>query len=182
MRYLLTAGVVLALALGGCQAVDEGGESPIIDVGSPAGSPLAMPPEESPSPTATDDDEQDVMGSSPSPTATDDDDDDADGSSPSPTATDGITAAGGDCEAAFADVPDLTEIESLGDLQEAIVALDATIESCESVDEWIEQAEETLEMSGIGLEAEEFLQQRCEESDVLDDTELCDELDDGFGS
>lgn len=84
--------------------------------------------------------------------------------------------AGSTCEEAFDDVPELSRIDSLRQLQEAFEALDATIEACDSVTEWTGQAEEQLDLGNLDLDAEEFLRDRCDESDTLSATALCQEL------
>lgn len=98
----------------------------------------------------------------------------------SPTASPDDDGVGGTaattCEEAFEDVPDLSRIDSLRQLQDAIDALDGTIEACDSLDEWTEQAQEQLELGNLSLDAEEFLRDRCEESETLAETVLCEAL------
>lgn len=54
-------------------------------------------------------------------------------------------------------------------------ALDETIEACESAGEWAEEAERTLSLGAMDLDAEQFLEARCEESDLAQ-TALCEDL------
>lgn len=82
-------------------------------------------------------------------------------------------AAAMDCEGAFDDLAD-ADIESVTDLATVTDALDDTIEACDSVEEWIDEAEQRLPDVDMG-EAEAFLAARCAES-TLSDTPLCEEL------
>lgn len=91
--------------------------------------------------------------------------------SASPTEDDGI---GGDdgltasCEDAFDEVPDLTRIDSLQDLEDVLDGLEMTIESCESVDAWTEAAQEQLSLANIDIDARDFLERQCEDEDLAD--------------
>jgi hypothetical protein len=201
MRHFMALVAVLALVLTACAEGDTGATpDQTIDLGG-LGSPAATGPgDPGASPGAMDDDDEDTdaaaspaatgagtaagtPGASPAPRATDDDDDDDDTtaagtSSPSPgpgTGTGTGTAAGQRCEEAFDDVPSLSRIDSLRQLQEAIAALDATIEACDSVSEWTEQAETQLDLGNLALDADSFLRERCQTED-LEDTTLCESL------
>jgi hypothetical protein len=201
MRHFLALVAVLALVLTACAEGDNGatpGET--IDIGG-LGTPDATgldDPGATPGVTDDDDDDTDAADSpaptgqddatdtpdaSPSPRATDDDDDDDTTAAGSPTASPspgtgtgtGTGTAGQRCEEAFDDVPSLSRIDSLRQLQEAIAALDATIEACDSVSEWTQQAETQLDLGNLSLDAESFLQERCQTED-LEDTTLCESL------
>jgi hypothetical protein len=182
MRYLIAILASLVLVLAACQSEEDpfagdgspegtidifGSPSPTTDM-SPGTSPDAsatgspdMTTDSSPSATAGD-----------SPTASPGTTDDADAS---PTGSP-ATGVGDDCEESFTDVPDITQLTSLGDLADAMEALDETISSCDSVDEWTAQADEQLSLPGMDLDAESFLRARCDESDELDDEDLCEEF------
>lgn len=177
MRYLIVLLATLALVLAACEGEDDpfaadGSPDATLDLfGSPTGeaSPDASPtgsPDTTAegSPTATADVSPGV-----SPGGTDDAD-------ASPTGSPGTGMGNDECEDAFADVPDLTRLTSLSEFNQALEALDETIRSCDSVDEWTEQAERQLNMSGLDLDAEEFLRARCANSDELGDTPLCEDL------
>lgn len=184
MRYLIILMAAFALVLGACEADDGtsptpsptgtldlfGSPSPTADGtidASPTESPDSTP---SPSPTESPDG---IGGASPTESP-----EETDGLAASPTTSpddDGGGLAGADCEGAFEDVPDLSRIDSLQEFQEALDAIDQTIEACESVDEWTENAEQQLGLANLSLDAEQFLRDRCEESDDLSDTELCEE-------
>lgn len=184
--YLIPIVAVVALLASACTADENGspGASPTetldLDL-SPTATATDASPETSPTgspddtmnalPTGSPDDtaSPDATGSpgttvDASPTASPDDDDGLGGT------------AGATCEEAFEDVPDLSRIDSLRQLQEAFEALDATIEACDSVTEWTGQAEEQLDLGNLDLDAEEFLRDRCDESDTLSETALCEEL------
>lgn len=185
MRYLIVLLASLALVLAACQGEEEdpfaegspdatldlfGSPSPTVDA-SPDASPIGSPDTEtSPdaSPTATvDASPTGSPGMSPGET------DDADAT---PTGSPTLGIGGDECEDAFADVPDFTRLTSLSAFNEALEALDETIRSCDSVDDWTEQAEQQLNVTGMDLDAEEFLQARCDDSDALSDTQLCEEV------
>jgi hypothetical protein len=98
-----------------------------------------------------------------------DDDDDADESAEASSAT-GMT-----CEEAFSElsVADLADITTL---DEASDVLDDTIASCGSVSDW--ESELSAAVPGLDLDdAEQFLDERCDENDAIDDTPVCEEVD-----
>jgi hypothetical protein len=99
-----------------------------------------------------------------------DDDDDESGS------PDASSATGMTCEEAFEelDVADLADVTSL---DAASDVLDDTIASCGNVADWeseLSAAVPTLDVD----EAEAFLDERCDENDEIDDTPICEELED----
>lgn len=184
--YVVSLLAVVALVAAACTADENGspGASPTgtldLDL-SPTATATDASPEASPTESAAD-----TMDASPTESPDDTASPDATGSprtteDASPTASpdddDGLGGtAGVTCEEAFEDVPDLSRIDSLQQLQEAFEALDATIEACDSVTEWTGQAEEQLDLGNLDLDAEEFLRDRCDESDALSGTALCEEL------
>jgi hypothetical protein len=98
-----------------------------------------------------------------------DDDDDASASADASSAT-GMT-----CEEAFSElsVADLADITTL---DEASDVLDDTIASCGSVSDW--ESELSAAVPGLDLDdAEQFLDERCDENDAIDDTPVCEEVD-----
>lgn len=114
--------------------------------------------DETASPSFGDDDESASPDESPDASASDDDD--------------GLTAG---CQSAFEDVPDLSRIDSLMELQEVLDALDETIEACESVSAWTDEAQERLNLANVDIDARDFLERQCERPD-LEDAPLCEAL------
>lgn len=92
----------------------------------------------------------------------------------SPTEDDGggLTAS---CENAFADMPALSRIDSLQQLEEVLDGLEQTVEECESIDEWTEEAEQRLDLANIDVDARAFLERQCEDEDLAD-APLCEAL------
>jgi hypothetical protein len=102
----------------------------------------------------------------------DDDDDDDDDASASTSAS-ASSVTGMSCEEAFAAV----DVASLTSLDTASDALDDTIGSCASVVDW--QTQVTAVAPGLNLDgAEAFLDARCDENDLIDDSPICEEVDD----
>ena len=99
----------------------------------------------------------------------DDDDDDADESAEASSAT-GMT-----CEEAFSEL-DVADLADMTTLDEASDVLDDTIASCGSVSDWESELSAAVPMLDV-QEAEAFLDERCEENDEIDDTPICEELD-----
>jgi hypothetical protein len=98
----------------------------------------------------------------------DDDDDDASASASSET---GMT-----CEEAFAAL-DMTALSEMTSLDAASDVLDDTIGSCVDVAEW--QAQVSAMAPTLNLDdAEAFLAARCDESELIGDSPICEELDD----
>ncbi len=155
MRYLLTILLSLGLVLAACEAVEDPAVTPDV---APEATP-AVTPEETPdvTPDVTPEETPEVT--------------------PEETPEVGVGVA--DCEAAFEDVPDLEQLETLGDLHDAIEAVDETIRACDTLDEWTAQAEDHLTALDVDEDgARDFVHQRCDSNDDLDDTPLCDEVDD----
>jgi flagellin-like hook-associated protein FlgL len=78
-----------------------------------------------------------------------------------------------DCADAFDELA-AEDVDSLSDLTAVTDELDDTIEACDSVEEWLDEAEQRLpdvDLTG----AESFLEARCEEAE-LSDSLLCAEL------
>lgn len=159
MRFLITLLAVLALALAAC------------NMG-------ATTPSEQPIPTVQGDDdmgsphEMGSMDAMPSASASgDDDDDDDDGS-----------AVGMSCDEAVAAIEDdLGEVSSVDDLETLATdlgdELDDTIAACDSVEEW--EDEVSAVAPGVTLtDVEAFIDQRCDDNDEIDDTPVCEEVDD----
>jgi hypothetical protein len=103
------------------------------------------------------------------------DDDDDDDASASASAS-GSSETGMTCEEAFAAL-DVTALSGVTSLDAANDVLDDTIASCVDVAEW--QAQITAIAPTLNLDdAEAFLAARCDESDLIDDSPICEELDD----
>lgn len=188
MRHLsLILIAMAALLLGACQTDDATpsvSEEPLFPSASAEASAAAStdasadasPSEsaefsESPDASASPDDSDDASASpdeSDDATASPDESDDATG---------GTGGTGDDaCEDAFADVPELTSIDSLTALQDIFVAIDDSIEACDSVDQWTELASDELALVDSPEDAEEFLRARCDESSDIEDSDICQEL------
>ena len=105
------------------------------------------------------------------PSASADDDDDDASASASASSETGMT-----CEEAFAAL-DVTALSEMTSLDAASDVLDDTIGSCVDVAEW--QAQVSAVAPTLNLDdAEAFLAARCDESDLIDDSPICEELDD----
>ena len=183
--YLIAVLAAFALLMAACTTGDDGASPLSTPVGAPVTSPTTSPTldETDASPTETDETMEASPTESPEETETADatrSPDDTDDASPSASPTDDDDGAGGtasrDCEEAFEDVPDLSRIDSLRQFQDAISALEETIEACDSVQAWTDEAEQQLDLGNLGLDAEQFLEDRCDESDDLEDTAICEEL------
>lgn len=185
MRHLSLIFIVMAaVLLGACQTDDATpsvSEEPLFPSASAEASAAAStdasadasPSEssESPDSSASADESDDASASA----------DESDDASASPDESDdatGGTGGTGDaaCEDAFADVPELTSIDSLTALQDIFVAIDDSIEACDSVDQWTELASDELALVESPEDAEEFLRARCEESSDIEDSDICQEL------
>ncbi len=88
---------------------------------------------------------------------------------------DETTAAAMTCEEAWAEIA-LTEVSSVEELETIAEDLDATIENCESLEEWLDQASVLLPMVDTA-EVEAWAAERCEENDTLSDSAICTEID-----
>lgn len=97
-------------------------------------------------------------------------DDDADESADASSAT-GMT-----CEEAVGEL-DVADLASLTDLDSASDVLDDTIASCDSVAAWESELGAALPLLNLD-NAESFLDERCDENDEIDDSAVCEELDD----
>ena len=188
MRHIsLILIAMAALLLGACQADDAApsvSEEALFPSAS-AGASTAASTDASADASASE-----SVGSSASPesSASPDDSDDADASpddsddadaSPdsSDDATGGTGGTGDDaCDEAFADVPELTSVDSLTALQDVFTAIDGTIEACDSADQWTELASDELALVDSPEDAEEFLRARCDESEQIEDSDICEEL------
>jgi len=178
-RFSLILIALSALLLGACQTSEDSGAS---TSAGPIFSTAASPSADASAATSAD------TSAGASPSGSPDESADASGSpdesadaSGSPDESDGTGTGGGTggggCEDSFADVPDLGQLTSLSQLQEALDAIDATIEDCETVQEWTDAAETELNLEGLDTDAEDFLEARCEDSEQLTDAALCEELD-----
>ena len=188
MRHLsLILIAMAALLLGACQSddatpsVSEEPLFPSASAGASAAASTDASADASPSESAESSESPDASAStddSDDASASPDESDDASASpDESDDATGGTGGTGDDaCEDAFADVPELTSIDSLTALQEIFVAIDDSIEACDSVDQWTELASDELALVDSPEDAEQFLRARCDESDEIDDSDICEEL------
>lgn len=88
--------------------------------------------------------------------------------------SDGMSAA---CADAWAEV-DTTGIESLADLEMAAAEVEVTIEACESLQAWADEAQQALpEIHGMDLEA--WLFARCATDERFAGTAVCEEMNAG---
>ncbi|HEX2142039.1 MAG TPA: hypothetical protein VHK28_07190 [Candidatus Limnocylindria bacterium] len=149
MRFVITLLTAMALVLVAC------------DMG-------ASTPTEQPIPTVqgTDDGAMASAGASADATS-DDDDDNGDDDDSSPIAM--------TCEEAVSDIED--DVSSLTDLESITDELDDTIGACASVQEWEDAVSEVA--PGLTLtDVESFIDERCDDNDRIDDTPICEEVDD----
>ncbi|HEX2194565.1 MAG TPA: hypothetical protein VHK63_06395 [Candidatus Limnocylindria bacterium] len=79
------------------------------------------------------------------------------------------------CQEAFASL-DTEDLSTVTSLDEASDLLDDTIASCGSVQEWQTALLTVAPMVNLDS-AQAFLAARCDESDVLSDAAICDEID-----
>lgn len=84
-------------------------------------------------------------------------------------------AAAMTCEEAWAEI-DVTDVGTLEDLESISTQLDVTIENCESLDEWLDQAEDTIPTVDTA-DIESWAAERCSESDTLSESPICEEID-----
>lgn len=151
MKFLTATLVALVLLLAAC---DTGASSPSAEPLPSIGSE-SMPADASMSPGES----------------MDDDADESAGASADATSATGMT-----CQEAFADL-DLADLAEATSLDEASDVLDDTIASCGSVADWESQLSTVLPTVNLD-DVEEFLDERCDENDAIDDTPICEEVDD----
>jgi hypothetical protein len=89
---------------------------------------------------------------------------------------DASSATGMTCEEAFGEL-DVADLADMTTLDEASDVLDDTIASCGSVSDWESELSAAVPMLDV-QEAEAFLDERCDENDEIDDTPICEEVDD----
>jgi hypothetical protein len=151
MRFVITLLTAMALVLVAC------------DMG-------ASTPTEQPIPTVQGTD----SGAMPSADATSEDDDDDDNGDDNGDDDDSSPTAMS-CEEAVSDIED--DVSSLTDLEAITDELDDTIGACASVQEWEDAVGEVA--PGLTLtDVESFLDERCDDNDRIDDTPICEEVDD----
>lgn len=150
MKFLTAALIALALGLAACDA----------GATSPSAVPLPSMGSESMEADAT---------MTPGESMDDGDDASADASA------DATSATGMTCEEAFADL-DVADLADLTSLDAASDVLDDTIASCDSVADWESQLGTSLPLVSLD-DVEEFLDERCDENDAIDDTPICEEVD-----
>lgn len=151
MKFLTAALIALALGLAAC---DAGATSP---------SPVPLPSIGSES-----------MGADASMTPGESMDDDADESADA--SVDSTSATGMSCEEAFEQL-DIADLADLTSLDAASGVLDDTIASCGNVADWESQLGTSLPLVSLD-DVEEFLDERCDENDAIDDSPICEEVDD----
>jgi hypothetical protein len=88
---------------------------------------------------------------------------------------DASSMTGMTCEEAFAAL-DVGSLGTATELDDASDALDDTIASCVNVAEWQAQLSALAPMLNLDT-AESFLAARCDASDLLSDSPICEELD-----
>jgi hypothetical protein len=90
--------------------------------------------------------------------------------------TEASSATGMTCQEAFTSI-DVTSLEGMTSLDSASDALDDTIAACGDVTEW--QTALTTLVPGVDVtDAETFLAARCDANDLIDDSPICEALDD----
>jgi hypothetical protein len=90
--------------------------------------------------------------------------------------TDASSATGMTCQEAFTSIG-VTSLEGMTSLDSASDALDDTIAACGDVTEW--QTALTTLVPGVDVtDAETFLAARCDANDLIDDSPICEALDD----
>ena len=151
MKFLTASLVALVLLLAACDAgVTSPSAEPLPSIGSESmAADHSMAPEESM-------------------------DDDADESADA--SADATSATGMTCQEAFDDL-DIADLAEATSLDEASDVLDDTIASCGSVADWESQLGTAVPTVNLD-DVEEFLDERCDENDAIDDTPICEEVDD----
>ena len=151
MKFLTSALVALVLLLAACDAgVTSPSAEPLPSIGSESmAADHSMAPGES----------------------MDDDADESADASPDATSATGMT-----CEEAFEDL-DIADLAEATSLDEASDVLDDTIASCGSVADWESQLGTAVPTVNLD-DVEEFLDERCDANDAIDDTPICEEVDD----
>lgn len=176
-RHLIIFLAMLALVATACAEESDATASPLFTESPEASASIDIESmEASPSESAEESFEASFEASE-SPEATFDADDSSSPeasaeASPSEDDDGGLTAG---CEDAFAEMPTLSRIDSLQQLSEVLDALEQTIEQCESVDAWAEEAEQRLDLANIDIDARDFLERQCEDEDLAD-APLCEAL------
>ncbi len=100
---------------------------------------------------------------------------DASVSASASASTDASSATGMTCQEAFASI-DVASLEGMTSLDSASDVLDQTIASCGDVTEW--QTALTALVPGIDVSgAEAFLDERCDDNDLIDDSAICEAID-----
>jgi hypothetical protein len=149
MRFLLVA--LMATALAAC---DLGASSPSAEPLPSVGAESGMPSVAASASASTD----------------------ASVSAAASASTDASSATSMTCQEAFTSI-DVTSLEGMTSLDAASDVLDDTIAACGDVTEW--QTALTALVPGVDVTgAEAFLAARCDENDLIDDSPICEALDD----
>ena len=89
---------------------------------------------------------------------------------------DASSMTGMTCEQAFGEL-DVADLADMSSLDAASDVLDDTIASCGSVADWESELSAAVPLLDVE-QAESFLDERCDENDEIDDTPICEEVDD----